>query len=153
MKLETTRFGTVNVDETRLITFSAGLLGFVAHKTYALLQPDANGAFLWLQSVETPELAFVVTNPTLWVKGYQIPIRREQMDELGLESLDGAEIFVIVNKYDRSLTANLQGPLVVNTANRRGMQIVLAEKRWTTRHEIVQLEMKESSSAGALATA
>lgn len=153
MDIETTRFGPVSVDETRLITFPAGLLGFVPYKTYALLQPDAKGAFLWLQSVETPALAFVVTDPTLWVRGYEVPIRREQMQELGLESLDGAEIFVIVNKYERSLTANLQGPLVVNADNRRGMQVVLAEKRWTTRHEIVQLEMKESSSAGSLATA
>ncbi len=140
MDVETTRFGVVGVDDTRLITFPAGLLGFTAYKTYALLQPDSNGAFLWLQSVEAPELAFVVTDPRLWVRGYEVPIRREQMQELGLESLDDAQIYVIVNRYDRSLTANVQGPLVVNAANRRGMQVVLAEKRWTTRHEIVQLE-------------
>ena len=139
MDVETTRFGAVNVDDARLITFPAGLLGITAYKTYALLQPDSNGAFLWLQSVEAPELAFVVTDPTMWVAGYQVPIRREQMQELRLESLDDAQIFVIVNRYDRSLTANLQGPLVVNVGNREGMQLVLAEKRWTTRHEIVQV--------------
>ncbi len=76
----------------------------------------------------------------LWVPGYQVGIRREQMEELSLASLDEAQVFVIVNKYDRALTANLQGPLVVNVGNRRGMQLVLAEKRWTTRHEIVQLD-------------
>ena len=140
MDVNTTRFGVVDVDDTRLITFPAGLLGFTAYKTYALLQPDANGAFLWLQSVEAPELAFVVTDPTLWVQGYEVPIRREQMQEIGLESLDDAQIFVIVNRYGLSLTVNVQGPLVVNAAGRRGMQVVLAEKRWTTRHEIVQLE-------------
>ncbi len=140
MDVKTTRFGVVDVDDTRLITFPAGLLGFTAYKTYALLQPDANGAFLWLQSVEAPELAFVVTDPTLWVRDYEVPIRREQMQELALESLDDAQIYVIVNRYGLSLTANVQGPLVVNAANRRGMQVVLAEKRWTTRHEIVQVE-------------
>jgi len=140
MDVNTTRFGVVDVDDTRLITFPAGLLGFTAYKTYALLQPDANGAFLWLQSVESPELAFVVTDPTLWVQGYEVPIRREQMQEIGLESLEDAQIFVIVNRYGLSLTVNVQGPLVVNAAGRRGMQVVLAEKRWTTRHEIVQVE-------------
>ncbi len=139
MDVETTRFGAVNVDDERLMTFPAGLLGFTAYKTYALLQPDSNGAFLWLQSVEAPELAFVVTDPTMWVADYQVPIRREQMQELSLESLDDAQIFVIINKYHLALTANLQGPLVLNRTNRRGMQVVLAEKRWTTRHEIVQL--------------
>ncbi len=140
MDVETTRFGVVGVDDTRLITFPAGLLGFTAYKTYALLQPDSNGAFLWLQSVEASELAFVVTDPTIWVRGYEVPIRREQMQELGLESPDDAQIFVIVNRYGLSLTANVQGPLVVNAGNRRGMQVVLAEKRWTTRHEIVQVD-------------
>ena len=140
MDVETTRFGAVNVDDERLMTFPAGLLGFTAYKTYALLQPDSNGAFLWLQSVEAPELAFVVTDPTSWVADYQVPIRREQMQELRLESLDDARIFVIVNRYGLSLTVNVQGPLVVNAAGRRGMQVVLAEKRWTTRHEIVQVE-------------
>ncbi len=140
MDVETTRFGAVSVEENRLITFPAGLLGFAAYKTYALLQPNETGAFYWLQSLEAPELAFVVTDPAQWVRDYQVPVRREQMDQLGVESLDDAQVFVIVNKYDQSLTANLQGPLVINVANRRGMQLVLAEKRWTTRYEIIQLE-------------
>ena len=140
MDVETTRFGVVDVDDHRIITFPAGLLGFAAYKSYAMLQPDENGAFLWLQSLEAPELAFVVTEPTLWVKDYQAPIRRQQMDELALESLDDAQVFVIVNKYGTTVTANLQGPLVFNAVNRRGMQLVLPDKRWTTRHEIVQLE-------------
>ena len=107
MDVETTRFGKVEVDEDRIMTFPAGLLGFSAYKTYGLLQPDANGAFYWLQSLEAPELAFVVTEPTLWVRDFQVPIRREQMEELGLESLDEAQVFVIVNKYGTSLTANM----------------------------------------------
>jgi flagellar assembly factor FliW len=48
-------------------------------------------------------------------------------------------VFVIVNKYGRSLTANMQGPLAINVANHKAMQLVLAEKKWTTRHEIVQV--------------
>ena len=70
---------------------------------------------------------------------YEASIRREQMEELGLDKLDSAQVFVIVNKYSRTLTANMQGPLVVNLSNHKAMQLVLADKRWTTRHEIVQL--------------
>ena len=148
MNVETTRFGAVDVDENRILTFPAGLLGFSSFKSYALLQPDDEGAFYWLQSIETPELAFVVTDPSLWLRDYEVPIRREQMDELALENLDGAQVFVIVNKYHRALTANLQGPLVINAVTKRGMQLVLADKRWSTRHEIVQLgEPAEAVSA------
>jgi flagellar assembly factor FliW len=148
MNVHTTRFGTVEVDEQRIINFSAGLLGFSSFKRYTLLQPDDEGVFFWLQSVDAPDLAFVVTDPSLWVRDYEATIRREQMEELGMSKLDDAQVFVIVNKYDRSLTANLQGPLVVNIQNRDAMQLVLADKRWTTRHEIVQLsESVQAASA------
>jgi flagellar assembly factor FliW len=139
MNVHTTRFGTVDLDEKRIITFPAGLLGFSSYKTFALLQPDDDAVFFWLQSLESPELAFVVTDPTLWVQGYEASIRREQMEELGLSRLEDAQVFVIVNKYGRSLTANMQGPLAINVANHKAMQLVLAEKKWTTRHEIVQV--------------
>jgi flagellar assembly factor FliW len=139
MLIETTRFGPVDVDESRLIEIPAGLLGFSSFKTFSLLQPDENGVFFWLQSVETPDLAFVVTDPALWVPDYQATIRKEQMEELGLTETGDAQVLVIVNKREHSLTANLQGPIVINAANRRAMQLVLAEKKWSTRHELVQL--------------
>jgi flagellar assembly factor FliW len=148
MNVHTTRFGTVEVDDDRIITFPAGLLGFSSFTRYTLLQPDDDGVFFWLQSVDAPDLAFVVTDPSMWVRDYEATIRREQMEELGLGRFEDAQVFVIVNKYDRTLTANLQGPLVVNVTNRQAMQLVLADKRWTTRHEIVQLaETVKAASA------
>lgn len=139
MLIQTTRFGSVDIDETRTLEFPAGLLGFSSYRTFALLQPDDQGVFFWLQSTESPDLAFVVTDPALWLPDYQANIRKEQMEELGLTETSDAQVLVIVNKRDNSLTANLQGPLVVNSATRRAMQLVLAEKKWSTRHELVQL--------------
>jgi flagellar assembly factor FliW len=139
MNVQTTRFGNVDIDESRIITFPAGLLGFSSYKRYVLLQPDEEGVFFWLQSMDAPDLAFVVTDPALWVEDYQAPIRREQLEDLGMDDSEDAQVFAIVNKYDRSLTANLQGPLVVNLQNQKAMQLVLAEKKWSTRHEIVRL--------------
>ena len=139
MNVQTTRFGVVDLDERRIISFPAGLLGFSSYKRFALLQPDEDGVFFWLQSLESPELAFVVTDPTMWIHDYEASIRREQMDELGLDKLESAQVFVIVNKYGNALTANLQGPLVINLNNQKAMQLVLADKRWTTRHEIVRV--------------
>lgn len=140
MNVETTRFGMVEIERSRIIIFEAGLLGFSDYRKYVLLQPDDDGVFFWLQSVEAPELAFVVTDPSLWVKEYQATIRREQMEDLDLSSLDEAQVLVIVNRYERVLTGNLQGPLIINLNNYHGIQLVLAEKKWNTRHEIVQLE-------------
>ena len=139
MLIQTTRFGAVEIDDSLILEFPAGLLGFSSYRSFALLQPDENGVFFWLQSTESADLAFVVTDPALWLPDYQANIRKEQMDELGITETSGAQVFVIVNKRDQSLTAYLQGPLVVNPQNHKAMQLVLAEKKWSTRHELVKL--------------
>ena len=139
MEVRTTRFGVVQIAEDRVIHFPKGLLGFSSYTRYCLLEPGEDACFFWLQSVDEPSLAFVITDPSLFIPEYSVPIRPEQMAELGLEKLEDAQVFVIVNKIDQSLTGNLQGPLVINTISRTGEQFVLAEKRWTTRHPLVNL--------------
>ena len=139
MQVRTTRFGTIEIADDRVITFPKGLLGFAEYKRYCLLEPADDACFFWLQSLDDPSLAFVVTDPSFFVSEYSVPIRDDQMTELKLPRLEDAQVFVIVNKIDQSLTGNLQGPLVINTITRSAEQFVLAEKRWTTRHPLVNL--------------
>ncbi|HRQ73096.1 MAG TPA: flagellar assembly protein FliW [Phycisphaerales bacterium] len=139
MEVRTTRFGVIEIAEDRVITFPRGLLGFPGQTRYCLLEPGEDACFFWLQSLDDPELAFVVTDPSLFVPDYSVPIRPEQMAELGLSRLEDSQVFVIVNKVDQTLTGNLQGPLVINTLTRAGEQLVLAEKRWTTRHALMKV--------------
>lgn len=139
MEVRTTRFGTLQIADDRIIEFPRGLLGFAGCTRFCLLEPGDQAAFFWLQSLEDPALAFVVTDPSLFVPEFSVPIRPEQMVELKLGRLDDAQVFVIVNKIDQQLTGNLQGPLVVNTITRTGEQLVLAEKRWTTRHPLMNV--------------
>ena len=139
MEVRTTRFGVIDIAEDRVITFDKGILGFPDKCRYCLLEPGEDALFFWLQSLDDPNLAFVVTDPTFFVEEYAVPIRAEQMTELGLEKLDDAQVFVIVNKVDQQLTGNLQGPLIVNTMSKVGEQMVLADKRWTTRHPLVKV--------------
>ena len=89
MEVRTTRFGVIEISEDRVITFPKGLLGFPEHHRYCLLQPGDDACFFWLQSLDDPELAFVVTDPTLFMQDYSVPIRAEQLSSLGLSSLDG----------------------------------------------------------------
>lgn len=139
MDVRTTRFGVIQIAEDRVITFPKGLLGFPQARRYCLLEPGEDACFFWLQSLDEPGLAFVVTDPALFVPDFSVPIRPEQMGELGLTKLEDAQVFVIVNKVDTQLTGNLQGPLVINTISREGEQMVLAEKRWTTRHPLMKV--------------
>lgn len=143
MEVKTTRFGVITIPEDRVITFPKGLLGFPSQKRYCLLEPGTDTVFFWLQAVDEPSLAFVVTDPSLFFKDYQVPFKQEQMDDLKLDKLEDAQVFVIVNKVDDTLTGNLQGPVVINTLTRDGEQVVLADRRWTTRHTLVRMTAEQ----------
>ena len=144
MDIQSTRFGTLVVDDERVINFPHGLLGFPEHQRFALIQTGEENYFFWLQSVDEPNLAFVVADPSIFFKGYEVPLRDETRQDLQLGDEEGAEralqVFVICNKVGDWLTGNLQGPLVVNARNRRGQQIVLNDKKWTTRQPLLRLQ-------------
>jgi flagellar assembly factor FliW len=139
MQVRTTRFGVLEVPDDRVLEFPKGLLGFSQYTRFCLLEPGEDACFFWLQCLEEPSLAFVVTDPSLFVPDYAVPIRPEQLVEMKLGRLEDAQVFVIVNKVEQTLTGNLQGPLIVNTLTRSGEQLVLAEKRWTTRHPLMKV--------------
>lgn len=146
MMIETSRFGRLDVDADRLITFEQGILGFPNQLRYALIQTGENSAFYWLQAVDRAELAFVVCDPRLFVPDYVVPIRKEDLSGLGLTDTDGAQVFVIVNKVGELMTGNLQGPLIINTATRTARQLVLSDKRFSTRHPLMRMPQPEKMS-------
>ena len=139
MIIETSRFGQLEVDEERLITFDEGILGFPDQHRYALIQTGEGSGFYWMQAVGTPGLAFVVCDPRLFVTDYQVPVKIDDLQTIGLNEPDNAQVFVIVNKVNDLLTGNFQGPLVINVTNRHGRQLVLSDKRYSTRHPLMRL--------------
>lgn len=139
MIIETSRFGQVEVDENRLITFEEGILGFPNEHDYALIQTGEGSGFYWLQSADCKELAFVVCDPRLFVADYQVPVKLEELQKIGITEPSSAQVFIIVNKVDNLLTGNLQGPLVVNVQNRCARQLVLSDKRYSTRHPLMRV--------------
>lgn len=143
MMIETSRFGGIEVDDQRFLNFPRGLLGFPEDREYALIQTGENSAFYWMQAVHRPELAFVVCDPRMFLADYRIAIKDEDLSSIGLTDTQGSQVFVIVNKVDGTLTANLQGPLVINVATRVGKQLVLSDKKYTTRHPLMQLPARE----------
>ena len=137
MLIETTRFGPIEVDESKIMTFKDGLLGFPKHRRYALIQTAPDPAFFWMQAVEDANLAFVVCDPLLFVPDYQVPIRKDDLTTLGLQNLHGCQVLVIVNKVNGELTANLLGPLLIGAHSLQGKQLVLSDRRYGTRHPLV----------------
>ncbi|HKQ47458.1 MAG TPA: flagellar assembly protein FliW [Phycisphaerae bacterium] len=145
MVIETSRFGGIEVDDQRFLNFPKGLLGFPDDREYALIQTGENSAFYWMQAVHRPELAFVVCDPRMFVPDYRVVVKAEDLGHIGLTQTHGSQVFVIVNKYEDQLTANLQGPLILNIATRVGKQLVLADKRYSTRHPLMDLPVRQAS--------
>jgi len=139
MEIQTSRFGVMNVDDDRIMTFPNGLLGFPSFNRYALIQTGQENYFFWLQSVDEPNLAFVVADPRVFFKDYHVPVREEMAQELKLTDPAHLQVFVICNKVGEWLTGNLLGPIAVNAENRLGQQIVLTERKWTTRQPLIRL--------------
>jgi flagellar assembly factor FliW len=140
MEIETTRFGQMTVDDDRIISLPKGLLGFPNHTRFALIQTGQENYFFWLQSIDEPNLAFVVTDPSIFFKDYEVPVREETSADIELTDPQAVQVFVICNKVDEWLTGNLLGPIVVNAQNRLAQQVVLTEKKWTTRQPLLKLQ-------------
>lgn len=147
MLIQTNRFGRVDIDGDRIITFGDGLLGFPQHRRFALIQTAVDPVFFWLQSVDDPDLAFVVCDPLAFVPDYKVPVRNDDVEALGLRGLLDCQVLVIVNKVDDHLTANLLGPLVVGAHSLLGKQLILSDKRYSTRQRL----MRRPSDAPAIA--
>ena len=149
MRIQTSRFGTLEVDESRFITFERGILGFPDTRAYGLVQTGEDSAFYWLQAIDREDLAFVVCDPRLFVHDYRAPVKAEDLAPIGLTDPEGAQVFIIVNKTDDMLTGNLQGPLVVNVETCQARQLVLSDKRFSTRHPLMRLsEARVMSKTG-----
>ncbi|MDR2953184.1 MAG: flagellar assembly protein FliW [Treponema sp.] len=137
MKLATKAYGLIDVDEKQKIIIPEGLFGFEDIKEYALLDAES-GPFYWLQSLSRREIAFVLINPFLFRPDYEVDISNEEMLEIGVTSAENALVFALVTiPADGSpITANLQGPLLINKESRIAKQAVLADPRRRTRHDI-----------------
>ncbi|MDP9172279.1 MAG: flagellar assembly protein FliW [Planctomycetota bacterium] len=149
MEIETSRFGLLSVDDERIMTFPRGLLGFPGESRFALIQAGQENYFFWLQSIEDPNLAFVVTDPSTFFKDYEVPMRDETLTDLKMADVNFAQVFVICNRVGEWLTGNLLGPIVVNAANRLAHQVVLTEKKWTTRQPLLKLQSEVALAKSA----
>lgn len=135
MKTETTRFGTIEVDDAQRLEFPEGILGFSRFRRYALI-PHGEGEMLWwLQSTEVKELAFLVCNPLMLVPDYEVAVTRKDLELIGAETIEHCEVWVILNvsAEEALITANLKGPLVANRESRLARQLVLEDERYGVR--------------------
>ncbi|MBI4977264.1 MAG: flagellar assembly protein FliW [Spirochaetes bacterium] len=131
--------GTVEIDESRHIRFSQGPFGFEEYHEFYLLDMDKDGIFHVLQSVDDENLSFIVIPPGLLFSWYQLDIHSNDLAELGIRTLDDVLVFLIVTVPERmaDMTANLQGPIVINKVTMTAKQCIALNDNYSTRHPVV----------------
>jgi flagellar assembly factor FliW len=145
MRVNTKAYGTIVVDERQKIFFPYGIVGFETLKDYVLLDA-AQRPFYWLQSMEVVEIAFVLINPRVFRPDYVLEVDPGELEEIGIGAEEQILDFVIVTipENPMEMTANLQGPVIINKATRVGRQSISTDPRWSVRHPI----LKELAVAG-----
>lgn len=141
MKVNTKPYGLIDIDQRQKIHFPAGILGFENLKNYVLL--DAlQQPFYWLQSMDVQEIAFVLIEPYIFRPDYSPDVSTSELEEIQLtpDSTDEMLVFTIVTIPDeqRDMTANLQGPLLINRNLHIGRQCISENENWKTRHKIME---------------
>jgi flagellar assembly factor FliW len=138
VKVLTKAYGTVEVNERQKITFPSGLFGFESLKDYVLLDA-AQQPFYWLQSLDEVNIAFILIDPFIFRPDYEMDISNEELLPIGITESEKAVIFSIVTipPDNGPMTANLQGPLVINRDSRLGIQAILTDSRWKTKHDFM----------------
>ncbi|MCZ6634534.1 MAG: flagellar assembly protein FliW [bacterium] len=133
------RFGEQEVEREKVITFPDGIPGFESYKQYALFEDPESQPFQWLLSTENPQLGFVVVNPTYIWSDYSPKISRDDLTTLEVQNADDLLIFSIITLADdpTQVTANLSGPIVINSVSRKARQLALFDDRYATKHKIL----------------
>ena len=134
MRVTTTRFGELELENGKVISMPDGMVGF-NERQFFILNPGNGGPFSWFQALDNPGLAFVVVDPDQFFPEYQVKLTREEYDKLQLEPGDEMVLLCVATMAPdpRQITINLQGPIVVNPAKMIARQVVM-DGNYASRH-------------------
>ncbi|OGI07131.1 MAG: hypothetical protein A2Y40_07035 [Candidatus Margulisbacteria bacterium GWF2_35_9] len=145
MNIKTIRFGEIEVDNDKILSFVVGPLGFENNLRWVIVD---NGLLGWLQSIDDPELAFVVANPFEFYENYEFSINPEEMKLLEVTTDKEVSVLSIVSIPPKveNMTINLLAPIVINMKGHKAKQVILNSNKYTVRHFVYNdlLKIKES---------
>ncbi len=140
MLLETTRFGSIEVDDESVITLTQPILGFQEYRRFILL-PGPDGSMVkWFQSIDSGELAFILMDPRKVVADYKVDISERELSELAVESVDELDVYtLVVVPHDNSkVRTNLRAPILISPKHRLGKQTILERSNYPVQFFLAQ---------------
>lgn len=138
-KINTARFGELNIQEDKIFHFADGLPAFEDEHRFIILPFDDDSPYSFLQSVETPELAFLMTVPFVFFPDYEFVLEDDAMAALAIKGSEDMQVYTLVTIPGgniKEMTANLMAPVVINKETREAKQVVLDKSQYTTKHRL-----------------
>ncbi len=144
MKLETTRFGTQEIDPESVITLTQPILGFQEFRRYVLL-PGPSEHLTWLQSTDSPDLAFILMDPRAIVPDYAVDLRQQELSELAVGNADDLDVFtlIVVPQDPSKVRTNLRAPILINRKQRLGKQTILERSAYPIQFYLAEAKKGE----------
>ena len=152
MKAATRLFGEIEIDESKIITFEDGIIGFPDMKKFTLIfdeEKEGRPSISWLQSMDEPEIAFPVMDPLFVCETYNPSVEDELLKNLGTIKEDNLYVLVTVTvpQNIKELAVNLKAPIVINTDTRKASQII-GEDDLPVRYRIYEILEEAKKKAG-----
>ncbi len=145
MKIKTRNFGEIEIGKEKIIIFEEGIPAFEEEKEFIIiLNEDKENPFHCLQSINNQDLSFIVINPFEIFSDYDILLPQTAINKLKIEKEEDINIYtiVVIPTDMKKMTTNLLGPIVINTKERLGKQVILDDERYTTKHFIFNQDSK-----------
>lgn len=146
MRIDTKAYGEIEIDEIQIIEFPEGIMGFPEYNKFALIdsaktsetQPES--PFKWLQSLDDKNLAFIIIDPALFYENYLPKCSPDELKKIGIQDIKNAVIITIVTipEDPGKMTANLQGPILINKKNRLAIQAISVDDNHLVREPIIE---------------
>jgi len=139
MRINTQRFGEIEIDPGTVIEMAVGPFGFETLREFCLIEHAPDCDFRWLQSLSDPGLAFVVVDPMQFFPDYEVEINDDDARDLDLESPSDAAVLSIVTIPGEigETSVNLLGPIIINAASRKAKQVILQNDAYMMRHRLL----------------
>jgi flagellar assembly factor FliW len=141
MEINTKAYGKIEIDEKQVLHFPSGIFGFESLREFALLDAEQQ-PFFWLQSLEIEQIAFILINPNIFRSDYDPAVVLSELQDIGLSGNDDENLLlfsIVTIPEDQSrMTANLQGPVLINKETKVGRQFISTCPDWRVRHNIIE---------------
>ena len=146
MKLQTQRFGELEITDEDVIDFPEGLVGLSRHHRFVLFADPESAELYWLQSVDSPEFAVATVHSSKAGGNYEVELASQDLDALQTKDAKNLEAFLILNRVDKQFSVNLRGPIIINAERMVGKQVVLKNPAYGVRHHLQSAEPEMSTA-------